>query len=389
MAKHAKLSPSAAHTWMTCHAAIPLSERHPVKDSSSSYAQTGTAIHAVAEQMLSNGGLLHTDFIGKIVEEVTIDKKMAEMANEFVTYVRSRIDDDMVAMYEKRVYLASTAECYGTGDVILMDPVAGSIEVIDLKTGAGVFVNHKKNPQLMIYAIAAYDTFGGSMFDIKTFKATVMQPPLNNVGTYEFDLKEVREFRREITRSQEEIERLRGKPEFDLTDFNPSEKACKFCRAKHVCPALAQVAFDTAAVDFKQVKKYPDDALAKKYAILPLLKIFSSMVENEVMQRLLDNKPVRGYKLAHGRSSRAFNDIDKVKELLVNEGVPVDEIMTPQKLRTVKQIEDVLKELEIDIEDFNDYVDTKDGNPTVVEEDSHKGAYDKNAEAANDFKNAR
>ncbi|MTW08786.1 DUF2800 domain-containing protein, partial [Streptococcus pneumoniae] len=50
MGAHARLSPSGTHKWMTCVAAPALEDGCP--DTSSKFADEGTALHALSEMAL-------------------------------------------------------------------------------------------------------------------------------------------------------------------------------------------------------------------------------------------------------------------------------------------------------------------------------------------------
>lgn len=60
---HARLSPSGAKRWMACSGSITLSE--PFPDESSSFADDGTACHAVAAECLVDPAKNPTDFAGR------------------------------------------------------------------------------------------------------------------------------------------------------------------------------------------------------------------------------------------------------------------------------------------------------------------------------------
>ena len=57
MSGHAKLSPSSAVRWMTCPGSVALSEG--IEDKSSSNADEGSMMHAMAAKCLETGHRLH------------------------------------------------------------------------------------------------------------------------------------------------------------------------------------------------------------------------------------------------------------------------------------------------------------------------------------------
>ena len=78
MSEHAKLSPSAFSRWSTCHLSIDMDALMP--DSTSAYADRGTALHAEAERHLNKG--TNTDPLGG---------EDAEIVQTYIDYVRSLV----------------------------------------------------------------------------------------------------------------------------------------------------------------------------------------------------------------------------------------------------------------------------------------------------------
>ena len=87
MTKHARLGASGAHRWMKCPGSIRMAEG--LAERTSSYAQEGSAAHAVAEECLQKDKDAD-ELIGKKVEGVLVTEEMANAVQRYLDYVRER-----------------------------------------------------------------------------------------------------------------------------------------------------------------------------------------------------------------------------------------------------------------------------------------------------------
>ena len=163
MAGHAELSPSSASRWMQCPGSVALSRG--LKDSASSHAAEGTAMHSVAELCLTDGSTA-ASHVGEVFSrdgfDITFTADLAEAVQRYVDYV-----NDVAAanfgelLVEQRLSISEItgeADAYGTSDAVIL--MGDELCIIDLKGGMGVPVDADDNPQLMIYALAALQAFG-------------------------------------------------------------------------------------------------------------------------------------------------------------------------------------------------------------------------------------
>lgn len=137
---HAELSPSSAERWMVCPGSVAASRGKP--DSSSSFADEGTAAHYMAEQILR--GADGTTLVGQCADNGV--EMTADMLTEVLKYT-SYVQDVVRAtggtlLVEQRLpigFLTGEDDAHGTSDVVIL---AGSeLIVIDLKFGMGVRVD--------------------------------------------------------------------------------------------------------------------------------------------------------------------------------------------------------------------------------------------------------
>jgi hypothetical protein len=95
-------------------------------------------------------------------------------------------------MVEQALDLAAItgeAGAQGTADAVI---VAGSrLHVIDLKYGRGVRVDAERNPQLILYALAALDTLD-PLGEVTDVMLTIHQPRLEHVSSWEATADELR-----------------------------------------------------------------------------------------------------------------------------------------------------------------------------------------------------
>ena len=139
MAAHAKkFSPSAAERWMTCPGSVAACLDAP--DSSSKYADEGTAAHELAERILL--GADGTSLVGQTAENgVEFTQDMLTEVTKYVNYVQDLVrSTGGTLMVEQRLPLSSITgeEAHGTADAVILTD--DEILIVDLKFGMGVQV---------------------------------------------------------------------------------------------------------------------------------------------------------------------------------------------------------------------------------------------------------
>ena len=258
---------------------------------------------------------------------------------------------------------------FGTGDVVIVGRLPdgqGTIHVIDLKSGRGVFVDADHNSQMMLYALGALAAYG-YIWDIELVRMTIVQPRLDNISTFECSRAELEAWGESI----KPIARMayEGKGEQKAGDW------CKFCRAKPVCKVLAEEALalcreefvDLDAIDGENGECGEDNktghedheeaaintestgatetditapyspgrsipvfkqpgliALSDLEEILPILNRISSWIEAVFAyvssEAITHGVPIKGYKVVEGRSVRTFTDVKAVVKTATDNG---------------------------------------------------------------------
>ena len=291
MSGHAKLSPSSAARWMTCPGSVTLSEGIP--DKGSDNAKEGTMMHAFAAKSL----LASTDardYIGMTDAEtgLVLNEKQAKDVQFYVDHVLDILAATGGCLYvEERLpigWLTGEEGAHGTADAVIATD--HELIIVDAKFGFKD-VEAEQNPQLMIYAAAAYDELKVA-YDFQRVRVVISQPRLLAKPEFSFSMQELQMFMAEVAFSAELT-----RQQVDV--YVPSEKGCQWCRAKAICPALRTSVLD----DFDTVvpETAHEDDLARVMANANLIEGWVKAVRAEVERRLLAGEPVPGYKLVQGK----------------------------------------------------------------------------------------
>ena len=377
--KHALLSPSAAHRWMNCTAA-PLLEKD-VEDKGSTFAEEGTLAHAYCAKKLK-------EFLGLSVDEekaeiAQLDEQyhsgeMDEYTDTYKTIVlekfnaaRAKTKDAQLLVEVKLDFSHYVPDAFGTSDAIII--ADGVMEVIDFKYGKGVKVSAVENPQMMIYALGAWDLFNFE-YNIQKVRMTIVQPRIDNLSEFEINATDL------INWTVDELQ-PKAKEAYAGGKQKPGEW-CQFCKVKAKCKALA-----TTCVNAQQLNQDPKLISKEEMErnILPLLSTFKtwlSGVEEYSLQQALDGVQYQGFKIVEGRSIRKITDQSAVMELLGKEGFAKESYIKPTELRSITDLEKLIGKKRFGTL-CADYINKPQGKPTLVPESDKRPAFN---QAADDFK---
>lgn len=347
MAAHAQLSPSSASRWMVCPGSVALSKDIP--NTSSAYADEGTAAHELAAKCLTDGSSPQ-DCIGLVIPvngtKFTVDQDMADYVGGYVQRIRDMVESlGGELLVEQHLDISSITgedDAGGTSDVVIL--LDDEIIIADLKYGQGVQVDAVGNKQLRIYALAAleaYDLLG----TVKRVRMIIDQPRKKHYSEEVVSVEDLRRFAEEVKRAAERVEAactyIGQWDELHEKYLNPGEKQCQFCPAKGKCPKLRDEVLDTVfaqtpatvdefeAIDTKttleEVKeliaagKYgrPGDWLGIAMGKVDLVEAWCKAVRAEVETMLLAGDDVKGFKLVEGRrGSRAWANAEEAEATL-------------------------------------------------------------------------
>ena len=320
MTAHAKLSASGAHRWMNCPGSVKAEEG--LKESISSFAEEGTKAHDLMEQMLK----------GKFYRVDDYDLEMREHVQTYVSYVLSQKKPGDALFIERRVNFSEwVPEGFGTADTIIVSDEV--LHIVDLKYGRGVPVYAENNPQLMLYALGAYDE---CMFlsDFQSVKISIVQPRLDTISEWEISITDLLKFGEVVRQAALDTQSPKAKRV-------PGEKQCRWCKAKATCPALYKLTADTLMADFEQIDEAPQPhkltfaqmrlALERK----SLIEAWLQSVELSVKDLILEGVEFEGFKLVEGRSVRRWSDAEvagtRLAALVGEQSAFVRQVISPAK----------------------------------------------------------
>lgn len=366
---------------MHCPAAPLLEADAP--DHETDFALEGTLAHAIGAKKLKNYlGYNDSEEVAEI-EKLRDDFYCAEMEECSETYktivlekfteARVKTRDAMLLVEERLDFGNWIPEAFGTGDSIIIGD--GLMEVIDYKHGKGVRVEATRNPQMMIYALGAYDRFCFE-YNIRRVRMTIVQPRLDNISEYEISTPELIEWAENTLRPIARIAYEGTGPQNPYT-------WCQFCRVKSYCRALSLVSIATATECAEPKLLTKEEIEERVLPILATVKTWVAGVEQYVLDQALAGVNYKGYKLVEGRSVRRITDTDAAITALKEAGYQEADIIKPAELRSITDLEKQMGK-----KAFNaicgDLIVKPQGKPTLVPESDKRPAF--NA-AADDFKN--
>lgn len=385
-------APSGSSRWLFCTASVGLEVKarnltNLQHAQSSVYASTGTVAHKLAALCLK-GDISPYTFIGETLTaddetdfSMKVDIKMAETVNLYVEYVLSFIkpEFDPIVEIETTMDLTGISPYVksGTSDAWIYQKALKHLRVIDYKNGAGVSVPIKNNSQLMIYALGVVHHIekhhGIKPDDVEKITLTIVQPNDRTAPAI-----------REWTTS---VDTLLWFHEFILSSirsafspkplFSPSESRCKWCPAKGICPAQADLAIKSAQLDFNHLVMFemtkatnespisgivddvPEPVLPPIELLTPseiavilhyqdFIETFLSDVSARALSMSLAGNRVPGFKLVRGRSVRVWKDPEQALNFCRSMALPDNVIFTEPKLKSPAQIETVFKQHKLD-----------------------------------------
>jgi hypothetical protein len=220
---------------------------------------------------------------------------------------------------------SGTADAYviGAGKELLVD---------DLKFGMGVDVDPEDNRQCKIYAISILEA--QDLWDeYETVRITIFQPRVGDGKPKEWvvSVAALKVFKEDVRKIAYAVTHTTSLP------YTPSTKACRFCKAKAICPALGSLVesqmvegftdeskpVEAGEVIVKQTAKMGNlaELLGRRMDLCDLIELYISGVRSAVEIELLAGREVLGedglYKLVQGkRGNRQWSSEDEATELL-------------------------------------------------------------------------
>lgn len=253
-----------------------------ILDTSSVHAEKGTRIHELGEMLLTGGE-------PSIVVGINLDE--LEVAEAYANYVWD-VAGETGTIYVEESFHKELAIYHehlgGTADAVIID--GRDIHIIDLKTGKTA-VRAENNKQMLTYALGALTKHG---FNFDTVHLHIYQP--NNIDHVVCNIAVVKDWSQELIEIAKRADDPFEKP-------NPSAKACHFCKAKTVCPAMHEKAITNAQQDFAEnnLEKLLDDA---KLAIT-----WAEAIQEKAKKAIEDGADAGKWTLKRGAKKVSYKDL--------------------------------------------------------------------------------
>ncbi len=380
---HAQWSASATDRNWHCAGALALTMDLP--EQTNSAADWGTVCHEISELCLRDG-VDAVSFIGSTRKgkefSFEVDDEMADTAQMYVDYCRSRIDaykaetgKNALVFVEEKFSLAALNppfEAGGTGDCVMIFPDWQTLEVVDLKGGRGVVVEAKGNPQGRTYGLGAVLKHTGHT--VRKIIVTIVQPraghPDGRIRSDVFDMAELVEWTTDLMAAMDRAHsawvaqgRI-GKEDWSdegyytqarwSDEYLTAGSHCKFCKAAGFCPALEQKATDAAGIWFDDLDKprisnSPDamspEKLAQTLDMLDMIDDWCNAVRAHAHREAEAGTVIPRYQLVEKIGNRAWKaDVttDAVAAVLASAGKDAKLAYAAPKAASPAQVEKAL-----------------------------------------------
>jgi hypothetical protein len=361
-AAHSYWSASKFESLMLCPGKIVLEDGAP--DNTNAYAAEGTAAHQVLTWALQEerpatayiGRVIDLDSRGKVCEpyaaEFTfeVDQDMAEHVQTCIDYCLDLKGDDGVLFADIRVNYSTYLDvaedtAWGTADVIIAR--GDELIVVDFKYGRGVEVDAEKNPQMSLYGLGALQAYQGLVADFERVRMAISQPRVKSAPSeWDCSVEVLEAWGRSTGRSavvscKNATLHVGGIPgEWEKVYLRPSEKACKFCKAKATCPALRnEVATTLVGYSAASPDEFIDSEIAAPTDMadpawisaclskVDMIEDWCKAIRAETERRLLAGDNVPGFKLVQGKKgNRQWRDAKEAEELLKTMRVKLEDM---------------------------------------------------------------
>ena len=236
------------------------------------------------------------------------------------------IQDELGSVKVEQLYKLYETPQYtlqGTADVVGISN--DKVIIADLKTGRG-YVD-ADSEQMKIYALGALKQIS---LEPEEVEFQIIQPHHGEKRIHRMSVNEL---------SAWEFETLRPAIDNAISDaprFNPSESACQWCPAKHICPAQKEQ-FDIVAA-LPDITVMPKENIkdvmlsltpTQISAILdkaPLVEKFIDAVKEHATKQMEDGAVVPGWQLQPKRASRKWIDSTAARQALTDAGLTDSQI---------------------------------------------------------------
>jgi CRISPR/Cas system-associated exonuclease Cas4 (RecB family) len=312
------------------------------------YMQLGTDVHAVL------AGTKEFDELTEEGQEIA-----TRCLSDFSTLIAQLdLGERTSEVLEKRFWYN---DAY-SGAIDRIDFFGDVAVVTDYKTGRTAQGKASENQQLKSYAVLVKNHYP----ELKTIFVSIIQPLAGGTTIAEYTEKELEEATWEIIRIVSES----LDPEAPRT---PSPDACKWCRAKSICPEVQATHKELQVISGAVVNKLTNEELVAFDDKAEVVEDFIEEIRKEIKSRLLSGQQIAGYSLGKGRITRVISDADSARMQLepIMGIVPFLRSCKISITALEKEYASAtglkLKEAKAELEDKLGWViDTKESEPSIV-----------------------
>ena len=376
---HALLSASSAARWLACPPSAVAAEAYPNQDTE--FTREGTLAHEVAEVIASGkiDPVRWREHWSEAEETEGITQEMIDCAEGYRDYIQEQTKSPAaVVLLEQRVDFSPwVPDGFGTADCIVIQD--NEMDVIDYKYGQGVAVSAEDNPQMKLYGLGALNEFGFA-YDVEKVRLHIYQPRLNNVSVYELTADELQ------TWGDKTVAPIAQKAAKGKGTYSPGEH-CRFCPHAGKCRTLTRQCTEYVETHDLRVG-VPTLApweVADVLKMEALVNLWLKRVKDQALTTLMNGGEIPGFKVVAGRGSRVWTNELEVADTLKAAGYSQEEI-TKTELLSVAAMEKALGKKKA-AELLENFVEKRQGAPTIAPETDKREPYNRLAEAQQDFNN--
>ena len=384
--KHAVLSASSAERWLHCPGSVQLTKDMP--DTDTAYTREGTLAHSIGELKLRKqfgiggpmGPRTYTTRLNKLKKDPLYQPEMDRCTDDYRDYIvdtANALPGRPYITVEHKVDYSSFAQGgFGTADCIMY--YGSDLFVNDYKHGAGVPVEAKENPQMMLYALGAvleYQLF----CDFKTIHLAIIQPRAGGVKEWSLSRDDLMDWAAFTVRPAAD-----KATEPDCSEYH-SGPWCRWCKAANICRTHA-MDVTNAVADFMLALPpllSPEEFGGLLHKLDPLLR-YAEKAKACAVESLLKGESIPGWKLVEGRKTRAWDNQEAAFEALSKAGIE-DALLWHREPFTLAQIEKQLGAKAF-AEAAGNHVIQKPGKPTLAPEEDKRESYSPRPSVEEDFK---
>lgn len=336
--QHSKLPPSSAARRMACPGSRAMCERHG-RNEENEASKEGTKAHELAARFLPDGYIISlgkSDYTDEMFEGAAFYR---DVVTRFLLPENTLI--------EKRVNIGNihpdmwgTPDAWGVADNSIL-------HVFDYKFGYTP-VDPFENWQLLAYACGIVETFN---YGVSHIYLHIVQPRDYVSGSkhkvWNLSPQQLEYYRHRLVAS----EALASSPNAELR----VSAECKYCLARHACPALREAAFGATEIAYRDIpqgidSRYIGNELKFLHEARDLLDYRITALETEVQYLIQSGVNVDHYELTSSTGRMTWTaDTEQVLELGLLYGINLrkDGIVTPtQAIKAGLNEEIVLKYVE-------------------------------------------